>query len=327
MERILYIASVILVALTLWDVFITVFSSSGAGPLTRFWSQRVWNGLLFIHRRWPLHRLLSLIGPLILLGSILLWYALLGLGVFLAFAASPDSVINTNTGTPVDLLGKLYFVSNTISSLGYGDLVPSSFPWTLVSTVATLAATVVLTVSLSYVLSVLSAAIERKKLAQGIFGLGRTVVEIIERARLSEAEDSLKNYVLSLSSETDHQALKHLAYPILKFFHAKRADLSPARALLLLADTFFILGIVPEEHRPPVGVQQLVESSISNYAEFASTRLVPLPSPGHYPEHLLDAARLFGVEEAVFKHAFEAYLPRRNRLVALCREDGWNEIS
>jgi hypothetical protein len=109
MERILYIASVILVALTLWDVFITVFSSSGAGPLTRFWSQRVWNGLLFIHRRWPLHRLLSLTGLLILLGSILLWYALLGLGVLLAFAASPESVINTNTGTSVDLLGKLYF--------------------------------------------------------------------------------------------------------------------------------------------------------------------------------------------------------------------------
>ena len=102
-----------------------------------------------------------------------MWYALLGLGIFLVFTVPPDSVINHNTGASVDLLSKFYFVSNTISSLGYGDLVPSSFPRTLMSTVATLAATVILTVSLPYVLSVLSAAIERKKLAQGTLVWGK----------------------------------------------------------------------------------------------------------------------------------------------------------
>ncbi|MEX0778958.1 MAG: ion channel [Balneolales bacterium] len=252
----------------------------------------------------------------------------MGIGVFIAFAANPDSVINDSTGELAGLTEKLYFVSNTISSLGYGDWVPSRFPWTLIATLSTLAATIILTISLSYVLSVVSAVVTKRKLAQGIFSMGKTVPEIIERARLSDPEETLKTHVLSLSSEMDHQSLKHLAYPILKYFHAGSADLSPARAVLLLSDTSFILGTAKKTHRPPPGVLQLMESSISNYLEFSRIRKKEINGQTSYPQRLLDAERNYGIvspDDAEFKQTLDKYLPLRNRLVALCREDGWNE--
>ena len=56
----LVILAVFVLLLTLWDVFITVFSTQGAGPLSYRWGKWIWAGLLHVHRRRPIHRVLSL---------------------------------------------------------------------------------------------------------------------------------------------------------------------------------------------------------------------------------------------------------------------------
>ena len=325
MDILLYIASATLLAFTLWDVFITVFSTDGAGPFTRFWTRHLWAGLLAVHQRKPIHQVLSLGGPFVLLASILFWYLMIGLAIFMAVAADPGSVVNGTSRLPANLQEKLYFVSTTISSLGYGDWVPSGLPWTLVGTLSTLLATVVLTVSLSYVLSVLGAAIKRRSLAQGVFSMGTSAQGIIDGARLGDPQDTLKNYVLSLSSDIEHVALQHLAYPVLKYFHAASAELSPARAILLLSDSFFVMGVGSEKCRPPPGVTRVVQSSIDHFVTFTSTDVVGTKTEGAYPRNLLAAAQSVGVvlSEEEFKQALDGYLPLRRRLVALTHEDGW----
>lgn len=325
------LASLLLAAITLWDVFITLFNPAGAGPLTQLWTRPLWACLLWIHRRRRIHRVLSLTGPFVLVVSILLWYALLGLSVLLALGAYSSSVVHGETRAPATLLEKFYFVTTTISSLGYGDLTPTQFPWTILSTTAALAGTVIITISLSYVLSVLDAAIARRKLAKGIFGLGTTSAQIIERARLHDAKDSLKPYILSLASEIDDQALKQLAYPILKFFHSVDPESVPARALLLLANSFFLLESLPEERRAPPGVSQLVWSSIKDYAQFRHASIVAVQeSPKSCPRHLVESARALGItteQSERFHKAWEDYRPLHTLLVTLCREEGWEDAS
>lgn len=325
MDPLLFLLSVVLLCFVLWDVFITVFSTEGAGPFTRFWSRKLWNGLLRIHQRRPIHHVLSLTGPLILIVTIVLWYFLLGLAVLLMLVTSSASVIDSTTGEQANLSEKLYFVSTTISSLGYGDWVPASFPWTFISTLSTLAGTVILTISLSYVLAVLGAAIERRSLAQGVFSMGDSVEKIIEAAQLGDPPNSLKPYVLALSTQITHQGLRHLAYPVLKYFHATKAELSPVRAILLLSDTVFILDLLPAGRRPPAGVSRTLRSSVSSFTELAHTGLA------HKPERcdggLLQIARRCGVDlpSEELERALEDYLPVRTNLVAMCREDGWGE--
>jgi hypothetical protein len=321
---VLALSSAVMLFVLMLDVFITVFSSNGAGPLTKIWYLLAWRGLLAIHKHRTIHRLLSLAGPLMLVTSVLLWYAMLAVALFLALASLPGLVVNNITGEPASLWEIAYFVSTTISSLGYGDLVPSGFPWTIISTISTLGGTIIITISLSYVLSVLAAAIDRRKLAQGIFGLGETAPEIIEHAKLHDPQQSLKNYILNLTSQIDHQALRHSAYPILNYFHSSSAQLSPSRAILLLSDTFFLLSILPEEKRPPAGVLYIVDGSIAKYVEYSKPNLID--RTGQQLDHLRDTAHALGVTSTEkLEGALEDYLPRRNLLVAICKEDGWHE--
>jgi hypothetical protein len=328
MEIALAIASVVMLLILLSDMFITVFSGNGAGPLSKAWYQMIWRGLLAIHERRPIHRLLSLAGPFMLIASILLWFSMLGGALFLALAALPGSVVNNLTGEPANLLETAYFVSTTVTSLGYGDQVPSGFPWTMASTISTLGGTIIITISLSYVLAVLAAAIERRKLAQGIFGLGETAPEMAEHAKLHDPHQSLKFHVLSLTSEIDHQALKNLAYPILKYFHSPRAGLSLTRAILLLSDTFFVLGILPEGKRPPAGLLHIVDNSIARYVELGKTRLASRGTHQPQPAHLIETARALGATSGAnegLEIALTNYLPRRDLLIEICLEDGWHE--
>lgn len=328
MEVSLTIAAALIFVALVWDMFITVFSGNGGGPLSRTWYRLVWRGLLVVHQHRSIHRVLSLAGPFMLLASFLLWYLMLALALFLALAAPPGAVVSSTTGAPADLMELAYFVSSTISSLGYGDQVPTGFPWTIASTASTLGGAVIVTVSLSYVMAVLAAAIERRKLAQGIFGLGRTAAEIIEQARLHDPEQTLKVYVLNLTSELDHQALKLLTYPILKYFHSPSADLSPGRAILRLSDAMFLLGTMPEKKRPPRGLLHIADSSIARYVELSRPEPPDDTRQGSQPEHLMETARALGATRGAqeeFDVALKKYLPRRDLLVQICREDGWYE--
>ena len=324
----LSIAAALLVILVVWDVFITIFSPNGVGPLTSRWTPIVWAGLLYVHHRRPIHRLLSLAGPAMLFGTIVLWYALLGVGLYLSIAAQPDSVVSNSTGKPVGPAEKIYFVTTTISSIGYGDLVPSRMPWTVVCTTASVLATIVLTASLSYVLSVLAASIERRALAQGVFGLGETAPEFIGNVRLHVAKDSLKEHFTTLCNDVTTQAMKHLAYPVLDFFHTPQPERSLSRAVLLLSDAVFLMGQLPPNQRPPVGLLKLAESSLDSYAALAHASRGASSREDRHPDHLVAAASELGLtdgDRAAFDAALKEYLPRRQRFVEVCWDDGWDE--
>ncbi|HSN72594.1 MAG TPA: ion channel [Steroidobacteraceae bacterium] len=319
----------ILLAITLWDAFVTVFSTRGAGPLTRRWTHWIWRGLLRLHARRRVHRLLSLAGPAMLAGTIIGWYALLWLGWFIAFSAHAGSIVDGETRLPVGSLDVFYFVGTTISGLGYGDLIPAREPWTVLSSVATLSGTTILTVSLSYVVSVVAAAIERKNLAQGVFGIADSVGTFLGCLRSTRDRSALLDHVLRLCSAIDAHAHKHLSYPVLHFFHDPRPDRSPARAVLLLSDAFFVLDrAVREDRRPAPAVARIVDSSIENYASLARIGIATVEPDGIETAHLLTEARALPlpvVPEERLELALDDYRSRRAELVALCFEDGWPE--
>ncbi|MEH6389916.1 ion channel [Pseudomonas profundi] len=323
MEIALIVLAALIAGVTLWDQFVTVFSTGGAGPLSRLAFSGIWRLLLAIHKRKPIHAALKFAGPAMILLSIVSWYLLLGLAAFVLFIAYPGAVIDGTTSAPADHLETLYFTNTTISSLGYGDWVPSGPPWTFISTLATLAATIVLTVSLSYVLSVVSAAIQRRSLATTVFAMGSSEEEIIRTANLTDSQGSLKNYLLELSSTIDHQGLRHLAFPVLKYFHATQASLSPARGILLLADTVFLLSL--DESGTYRGITKVLRSSIDNFVQFSRAGDSSEQSSESEKHRLNSVASKLGLDSGddKFDAAFEEYLPRRRRLLALCEEDGW----
>jgi hypothetical protein len=331
MQLLIVVVALLLLLVTLWDAFVTVFSGAGGGPLTDAWTGFVWQGLLRAHHRRPIHRVLTYAGPMLLVLVILLWYLLLSVGWLLLFASESTAVVADGSGEPASFLERIFFTGTTVSGLGYGDLVPARFPWTLASTLAALSATVLLTTSLSYVLHVLSAAVERKRIAEGVFAMGESAADLIETYWGEGSRGALDNYVLQLSSDIDRLAHQHLSYHILQFFHSTSASKAPGRAVLMLSDAFFLLGqgLAPTQ-RPPAGLIRVVRASIENFADLAGPQYdEPDPASLAPPEHLhprtLHRLGSQTVDEAAFQESLAAYLPRRGKLLALCHFDGWQE--
>lgn len=317
-------AAMAIIVVTAWDAFITIFSNRGAGPVTCLWMRGVWRMLLYVHGRIPIHKCLALAGPLMLVSGILLWYLGLAAGAYMAFAASTGSVIHSDSGAAASPGEVLEFTSSTISSVGYGDLVPDGPAWTVAAGALAVAATMLLTASLSYMISVLSSALGRKRLAEGVFGLGTTIAEQVEAVEFEEDRRSLKDYYASITTDINDYALKHLAYPVLQYFHSPRSDHSPALAILLVADVFFLLDNLPDGRRTPRGLASLMRRAIDGYIEQGHTGAVSPDAGQQSRSALKDMARQLGVmDNAVFQGRLEEYLPRRAVLAAICREDGW----
>ncbi|QDV33836.1 potassium channel family protein [Tautonia plasticadhaerens] len=328
-QLLLYAIATTLLLFVAFDAFVTVFSTRGAGPMTGLWTRSAWKALLAIHRRRPVHRVLAMSGPMMLLLAILAWYALLGLGWFLLFAGDATSVIDKGTGTAVGLPEKVYFVGATISGVGYGDLVPRGLPWTVLSNVAVLSGTVLLTTSLSYVLSVISAAIERKRLAEGIFAVGGDVEEFVANAWARDPGGPLDDHIMRLASRIGDHSLKHLCYPVLHYYHSDDPRQSPSRAILLLSDALFLIDhYASPEARPPEGVLKVAWSSIENYSSRADNGVVGIEQVDRDVPNHLDRETLVQLGIPTRTSGTDAgpsgYLERRRRLVAMCRQDGWS---
>ncbi len=213
-----------------------------------------------------MHRVLSLAGPVIVALTVLVWYLVLTLGSWLILAAHRGSIVSSSTRVAADEIQTLYFVPVTISGLGYGDLVPSGWPWTTFATAVSLTGTIVLTGSLSYIISVVGAAIRRRAYARSVFGLGDEPAAIIPRLRLEHPVESMHDYLASVTSSLTDISQQQLNYPVLRYFHTVEKQSSPSVATLLLADTVYLLTHSSHTRSPAPGLAALLDSSIRDTA-------------------------------------------------------------
>lgn len=318
----LLLAGTGVITATLLDAFRTILGASGMGRLSRTWSQALWRGGLALHRRRRAHTLLAALGPAILVLTILVWYSLLKLGGWLILTAAPGSVVSSSTGAYADGWQRLYFVATSTSGLGYGDLVPIGPPWTIVATTLSLLGTIVLTMSLSYVLSVLGAAVRRRSTASSVLALGETPTEVVRRATSGSDAATTRGHLLTLAAALGEGAEQHRAFPVLRFFHAATPERSTPRAALLLGDATHLLGRLPADRRPGEGVLAALQHAVGTTAEVEPAP--PEAADGaDSRERLATMADELGCEDDEI--GLRDYLETRRRLVAACRDDGWEE--
>jgi hypothetical protein len=320
---------VLIILFILWDVLITVISPHAAGPLTRRWASPLAGGLHTIHRRRRIHGVLAVAGPLMMVFTVFIWYAGLYLGSWLILVARPGTVISSATGLEADLAQIAYFVPTTLSSLGYGDLVPAGFPWTTIMTSMSLLATMVVTVTLSYVIAVLSAAIKRRSLASSVRALGTDPAEFARRANLGSSTGSMQTHLSTLAGDIGHAAAQERAYPVLRHFHSGTEEASLARAVMLLADSFFLLRHLREPDRPSPGLQALVTAEMTDFANVTPVRTETHPHRDTQQRFLRACAERLGIDAgpgSALAAALPGYLDYRAGLVQACINDGWLEV-
>ncbi|MPV35447.1 potassium channel family protein [Georgenia subflava] len=320
------VVGALLLVLLAADVLMTALSASeGTGPISGALLRGTWWILLRqSHRREG--RWLRLTGPLLLVMALVTWVLLLWGGWTLVFL-SGDAVRSSGTGADATVWQVAYYAGFSVMTLGVGDFTATGDGWRLLTVVASFSGLFVMTLSITYLLSVLSAVVNRNALALQISALGQQPADILTAGwDGTRFTSTFLQQIADLGAPLAVVAEQHLAYPVLVAFHSGHRDTALPVATAALDDAMLLLlDAVDEQARPgdvPRGLRVIIDRMLSTSAATevhggsevpGAPALQPLREAG-IP---LRAERT--IDEAVARSA-----DRRRRLREMVEGSGWS---
>lgn len=162
----------VIVISVLWDIFHTLWHTSGQGKIAHFVLIVVWKATALFGRR---GRALS--GPIAMIGVIGTWGGLIVFGwACIYYPHMPDAMsyeVGLDPDRPGQAIDALYFSLVTLGTLGYGDIVPTAEWLRVITPFEALIGFGLLTAAVSWVLQVYPALSRRRVLALRIDILAR----------------------------------------------------------------------------------------------------------------------------------------------------------
>jgi hypothetical protein len=316
------ILGILVLLVTVYDVLWTTLRLTGGGPITSWATNGLWKTCLRLTRS---HKALSTLGFLIVLFTVALWMLLIWTGWTLVMAASPRAILQVATGRPANLGERIYFTGSTLVTLGNSEYRPGSPGWRIVSLIAAANGFSMFTLIITYLLPIVNAELDRRRLAVYITALGRTPHEILLRAWNGSNFGMLPDHLVALTQPMMGVGQGHLAYPVLHCVHSSTREtaLAPSVAVLDEAITLFA-GVCPEQ-RPDKGAFYPVRQAIAEFlSTLAEAHLEPKGEPPPPPSlEPLRKAGIVTVKDEELALALESLVDRRRLLLGLVEEEGW----
>ena len=305
----------VLVAVILLDALWTTVSLQGGGPLSRRAARGLWRVIVASAPAQSKRRQAA--GAIILVATLWSWVALLWLGWGLVFSSSEGAVVDATSSTPVDLMGRVYFVGYTLVTLGNGGYVPSGGVWQILTVVASFSGLFLITLGITYLLPVVQAVVEQQQLAASVSALGSSGAAVVALAQ--EDGPGVSRQVERIASELTLHSERHLAYPILHYFQSGERRTAIAPNLAVLSDALLLSRAMDPS---PIAAASgaAASSALEGFISVLSDGLLhpaddaPQPVPG----------ALNGVDLARLERASAQAEPTRRRLRTLLDQNGWN---
>lgn len=317
---------VVLLLVNFFDLVRTVFDvGRGAAPITGRVSDAIWRALIWGRRRGLPHRLVESFGILAVMSVLFTWVTFLFVGWTLVFHGAPEGVLGVE-GDPAALLDRAYVAAGSLFGLSFGDVVAGSPGWRFVTVIAALNGGIVITLAITYLVPVANAATERRRFAQLVTSLGRTPDGIVLSASRVGAESVLGELLLSLNQPLADLGQRHLAYPVLHYFHAHDPTKAVTVNIAALDEALILTRYgIAEDARPAPG---LIEGLRYNLDVFFETYPMEFDREEHElpPEPTLDRLREAGiptVSDEEFASALERLADHRRGVAAVVAYDGW----
>lgn len=318
-----FVLGTVLLVVTVIDIlWTTLWIEGGAGPLTGRLMALTWRAVRRVG--WVSHRLLTLSGPLILIGSLTLWVGLLWGGWTLVIASAEDALLDTlNRGT-VSWFDYVYFAGFVVFTLGTGDFVPREGPWQVVTILATASGLLFITLAVTYVLSVLGAVTQKRTFASGVHGLGSTGPEVVRTSWNGEAFEGLDAPLHHLATQLNTLTSNHKAYPVLHYFHSRGVESAPAIGITVFDEALTLLRFgVTESVRPTPTALRDARAAVENYLGTLHKAFVEPADETPPPPDLtsLRTADIPTVTDGAFAAALADLEERRRLLYGLVKSD------
>lgn len=313
---------VLLLGVAIGDLlWTTLWVEGGAGPLTTRLMQWTWQGLRRIAGHRP--RVLSMVGPLVLVLTILVWLVFIWAGWTLIFASAESVLVDTLDRGPISWVDRIYFTGYTLFTLGNGDFIPRTGVWQLATTLATGGGMLFVTLSVTYILSVLDAVSQKRAFANGVTGLGMRGEVVIQTAWEGEEFQSLDLPLNTFVTQLNTLTANHKAYPILHYFHSGDDKQSAIVSIAILDDALTMLRFgIPEEDRPNAAIVENARSSIWSYLDTLASSIPTADRTPPPPDiDSLQNAGIPVVSDEEFANSLEELEERRRKLLGVVESD------
>lgn len=317
---------ILIVLVILIDVIWTsMWVGGGAGPVTRVTGNLGWKAIKLVSQ--GRHRVMPLAGPVVLTLTVTTWLLLLWLGWFMIFSAEATAVLTAATEELAGTSDRIYFAGYTVFTLGNGDFAPNGDCWQIATALASGSGLFTATLSLTYLISVISAAVSARSFASEVDGLGSSPASVVSDSWDGSRYSDLTLPLQSLGSQLSKLSQQYLAYPVLQYFHAGEAAKSPMVALVRLDQILAVSAHgVPADSRAPAVMHNSVRSAIENVLESLPKKFVKpnqdgLPAPDLEP---LRHAGLPVLRDEDFTRLLQPEQHRRKKLRGLLNAHGWS---
>jgi hypothetical protein len=214
---------VALVAAVVWEVFDDLFRPGATSALSD------WLGRAFFDAFRRVPHLLGLAGPLSLVTLIGLWCAGLVIGFALIFVPVYPAAFQTGTGAvPPDsraFLSALNFSFETLTTLGYGDIVPRSWIVRFVASLEGLVGFGLVTASVSSIVLIYPALSRMRLLARGV----AHIVDAEQKSGTPLADLDSELTLSSLARDVTHVRIDLIHFPIVYYFASQDVSARVAR--------------------------------------------------------------------------------------------------
>jgi hypothetical protein len=218
----------------------------------------------------PLQRVL---GPALLIGILVGWLTTLALGWSLVFSA--EGALSSTTDEPqqssdVRWVDALFFVFGRLVGTGSSDLEPAEAWWSTALAMLTLSGVILLTLVIAWILPVVAAVVQKRALASKISALGGTPQDIILGSWTGRDLGDLNLHLLPIIDELTVLAQRHLAYPVIHYFHTTAQRTAVAARIAALDEALTLIdaaGLDDVDRRTglDVSVTRPLRQAISDY--------------------------------------------------------------
>ena len=165
------------------------------------------------------HRRRRVVGVVTAVAVPVVWLGLLWAGFALMFLSDDDAVLVSASHQPVGALGRVAYAAGGLAGAGAG-LIAGTETWQLVNNVAALSGLALVTLSLTYLMQVISAVVSERSIMS-------TIAALAGGGGDAAAEGGTMPLQLVLIGQgISTAAHRHLAFPMLQYFHSSSASSS-----------------------------------------------------------------------------------------------------
>jgi hypothetical protein len=242
-------AGVLLLLLIMYDVYATVLHASARyGPIGENVNRVVWRLariVAFRLSRAQRHRLLNALGP-VLMPLIVVVYILLLIFAFafIYYPHVPEGFALGHTGSEAFWVDAVYFSGSTLTTLGYGDIVPRETALRFTALLEAASGFALISLAITYLLTVYAALERTRAVALSLYhqaGEGADAAGFIAHhfvdGRFYGLRDALR------TSTRDIQGLleSYVEHPVISYFHPREVYKGLPRILFLLLETCAVI--------------------------------------------------------------------------------------